>query len=344
MNKIISYYAIILLYLIVGSGCSTEPSTNNVVEYDSFQKEYQLESEVEEWLDIWNCIDLRIYDSILVAVDWKREKLFHVYNLNSRSLIGQFGRIGQGPDEYFDRPRLNTIYFYEDGELIIQIFDTGRHELHNTNLNKSTSEGNPVYHSEYKMPNFINGKRPFLTNDSILYGADSSVLNVYNHAKEELIKSHEPIKLEQDLPEMYSRIARIMYIEKAPSLDIIVSSFNVQKRLHIYNTNGDLLRVIKESGNHFFDTSEREFYLKNPTHFSSSYLSDELILVLDENRIERNKGGELLLFDYEGNAINKYKLDSYVFIGAVDWKSKTFYAFSYEEGIMISFPLPGIAD
>lgn len=342
MNKIICLFAIVLLALITGFGCSTKPSTDNVVEYESFQKEYQLESEVEEWLDIWNCIDLRIYDSILVAVDWKREKIFHVYNLNTRSLVGQFGKFGQGPGEYFDRPRLNTISFYEEGNLIIQIYDTGRHELHNIDLNKSTKEGQTVYHSEYKMPHFINGKRPFMTNDSSLYCANSSVLNVYNPAKEELIKSHEPIDLEQNLPEMYSRIARIMYIEKAPHLDIIVSSFNVQRRLHIYNTKGDLLRVIMENGDHFFDTNERAFYLKNPTHFSSSYLSDELILVLDENRIERTTGGDLLLFDYEGNAINKYKLDSYVRIGAVDWKSRTFYAFSNEVGVMISFSLPGI--
>lgn len=331
-----------LTSLILGPGCSSDPLKDKVVEFDKFQKEYQVKAEPVEWLDIWNYHGLRIYDTILVAVDWGQDKLFRVYSLNSHKLIGAFGSRGKGPGEFIRPPELTSVFSFVDQVLIIQCYDYERRTIQNINLSQSINAGKVVEHNRYVLPEYYLGSSPLLTDDSKLINADSSVLQVYDPEKNEWIKSHKPINTKQDLPQMFARIARIMYIEKAPHLDRIVGSFNVQKRLHIYNTKGELLKVIKEKGDPIFDISGKEFYGRNKVHFSKTFLSDKYFLVLDENRFDRDTGGELLLFDYEANALKKYKLDCYAYQGAVDWKEKRLYTCNIREGTMISFLLPDL--
>jgi len=344
MNRIFIPFSFGLASLILSPGCSSDPLKDKVVEFDKFQTEYLVKAEPVEWLDIWKYNGLRIYDSILVAVDWGQEKLFRVYSLDSHKLIGTFGNRGKGPHEFIGAPVLTSVFFYEDQDLIIQYYDDERRTIQNINLNKSIDASEVVEHSRYVLPENYMGYTPMMTEDSKLFNADSSVLQVYDPEKMEWLRSHKPINTKQDLPQLFARIARIMYIEKAPHLDRIVGSFNVQKRLHIYNTKGELLKVIKGKGSPVYDISGRDFYGKNKVHFSKTFLSDKFCLVLDENRFDRDTGGELLLFDYEGNALKKYKLDCYAYLGAVDWKEKRLYTCNTQEGTLISFPLPGLDD
>ncbi len=342
MRKFIFGLIPFITLLILTYDCSSEQFKGKVVEFDQFKQEFSPSSEVEGWLNIYNCYGLRIYDSVLVAIDWKRDTLFQAYNLNSKKLIGAFGGYGKGPGEFFNEPKLTPVFFYEGEDLVIQIYDRGRLTFQNINLRKLIECGKIVEHDNFVLPNESIQRPTFMTLDSKIFGSDSSVLQVYNPIGGEIAKRHEPIQIKQALPEMYARISRIMYIEKAPNHDRIVGSFNVLKRLHIYNTDGELLRIIKERGNQVFDTSQEVFYLKNKVYFSKSFLSDDYILVLNENRIERTAGGELLLFDYDGNALIKYNLDSYVHWGAVDWTGARFYGYNSEEGTMFSVSLPGI--
>jgi hypothetical protein len=344
VKKISNAFVAVVATLIVATGCSSDPLKGKVVEFDKFQKEYQLQSEVVDWMDIWNCADLRIYDSILVAVEWKREKIFQVYNIHSKKLIGTFGSYGKGPGEFFNCPELNSVFFYKGKDLIIQLFNRGMLTLQNINLSKSIEECRLVEDGKYKLPFNIGSSKPFMTNDSRIYGMDRGVLQMFNPVTEEMTKFHKPIQIKQKLPsDKLEEIVRIMYIELAPDLDRIVSSFNVMKRLHVYNKKGEILCVIKEKGNQVFDTNEREFFVNNYVYFSQTFLSDEYILVLNQNRKGSiNTNGELLLFNYDGKALNRYKLDCRMYCGAVDWNSKRIYTFNYEEGKMVSFPLTGI--
>lgn len=342
MSKIISSLALVLMILILGTGCSTEPLASNVVEFEDFQKEFKLDSEVEEWLDLWECSDLRIYDKILVAIDFKRERIFHVYNVESQKLIGTFGRVGNGPNEYSRAPKFTSVYSYEGKDLIIQIYDHNRKSLQNINLTKSIDEGHVVETSKIKFPD-ISATYSFMLNDSTVFDRDSSILLIRNPLTAKTTYTHDAIHLPQTLPKKHDEIARYMYLEKAPNMDTIVSSFNIIKRLHIYNTRGELLKVIKEPGEHIFNTGKKDIYENNLIHFTRTFLSEKYILVLNENRIiGTGTAGELLLFDYEGNALCKYELDCYIYFGGVDWESKRFYTQDIVGGSMISFPLPGI--
>lgn len=345
MENLRRYYSVfvaVIALLILIFGCSSEQFKGKVVDYDHFREEFGASAETEDWLNIYNCSGLRIYDSVLVAIDWKRDTLFQAYNLNTKKLIGTFGGYGKGPGEFFEVPELTPVFFYDGKDMVIQIYDRGRMTFKNVDLSKSMRNGKIFEHDKFILPTDCIQRPTFMTLDSKIYGADSSVLQVYNSIDGATARFHEPIRIKQALPDMYARIARIMYIEKAPKIDRIVGTFNVMKRLHIYNKKGELLKVVKERGNQFFDINQEEFYLANKVYFSRSFLSDENILVLNENRIERTTGGELLLFDYEGNALMKYKLDSYVYWGAVDWAHEKFYSYDSDQGKMISFSLPGI--
>jgi hypothetical protein len=213
-NTLIASIAVMAL----GTGCS-DPTNENVVEFGSFQKEYQLHSEVVEWLDIWNCTDLRIYDSILVAIDWKREKIFRVYNIDSKILISTFGTYGEGPQEFFHCPKLTPVFYFEGKDLIIQLWDWGRSTLLNINLSKSIKESRLVEKSKYVLPDDFMTSKPFMTNDLRIFGVDQrGILEMLDPVSKEIIKFNEPIQINQKLPTPnFEEIARMMYIEPAPS-------------------------------------------------------------------------------------------------------------------------------
>ena len=123
----------------------------------------------------------------------------------------------------------------------------------------------------------------------------------------------------------------------------IVSCFNVMRRLHVYNADGDFLRVIKEKGSEIFNTGDKDIYANNKEHFTRTFLSDKYILVLDRDRLVGTAPpSNLSLFNPKGEALIHYKLDSWIFYGAVDWKTNILYTCDTQEARMISYSLKGI--
>jgi hypothetical protein len=141
------------LLLLLSWDCSSDTPEIEVVEFEGFQKEYELKSEPVEWLDIWNCGDMRIYDSIMVVVDWKREGgSIRAFNLNTKTLIGAFGGFGKGPGEFFSPPNMTPLFSYQGTDLIIQLYDNGRRSFQNINLNKSIEKKRMVEISKFILP------------------------------------------------------------------------------------------------------------------------------------------------------------------------------------------------
>ena len=333
--------------LILTFSCTSHPKNDQVAEFKTFPKEYQLTSQTEEWLDIWLCGDLRIYDSILVAISWQSEKFIQVYDLKSKSRIGAFGTEGKGPNEFFGNVQLTPVFFHEGTDLIIQIHESGRKILRNINLTQSMATGKVVTQDTFTIPEEFDVRTPFRTSDSKVFGVKKSVLRMIDPVTHDTIRFNDPIQFVQKLPPVknFEYIASLMYLELSPRQDRIVGYFHLMKRLHVYNTRGDLLKVIKEPGNHVFDTSDGQIYTRNKVCFSNSFLSDKYILVLNQDRLLATEApGKLLLFDYQGKAIARYKLDCWIRLGAMDWKAKRFYSFSYKEKAMISFALEGIEE
>ncbi len=347
MKENISKLITISTITLICFACSTSPKNEKEVEFTSFQNTINLTQETVEWLDVYNCGGLVIYDSILVAIDWRRDKIFRVYSLNSKQLIGAFGGYGKGPTEFFNLPSFTSLLYLEGHEIFVQVFDIGRMTIININLTKSVESGNLIVSKQVKIPEESSLSDPFFLNDSIILGSLSElsdVLVTYNLSTGETIKLHTPIQFKQNLSDRFDTYARFMSL--TPSLESarIVGAYYFMKRLNIYNMEGDLLMVIKEKGNPVFNTSDPDIYERNKIQFSKAFISNKNILVINENRILKTtdeKYGELCLFDSTGRALNKYILDCYVNNGAVDWKSQRFYTFNRAERTIISYALSG---
>lgn len=338
-------FLLFIASLIVTIACSRETSTVEVVEFNEFQQNIELKAEPVEWLDIWNCGDIRIYDSLMAVVDWKRKGgSIRVYNLNTKKLLGAFGSFGKGPGEFFKPPTMTPIFSHQGKDLIIQLYDNGRRSFHNINLTKSLEGRGVVEQSEFLLPEGMFGNRSFITDDSILYKPNSSALHRYDFATGIGTDLHEPIELRQNFPsDQFENIARIMYLEMDADRERIVGCFNVMRRLHIYDSNGDFLRVIMEPGSNVLNLGNKDIYKTNREHYRRSFLSDEYILVLDTDRIVGTAPpGNLSLFSYQGDALINYKIDSWVYYGAVDWRTNTLYTCDTQEAAMISYSLSGI--
>jgi hypothetical protein len=339
-------FAALVSIFLAATGCSSEMKNEKVTEFESFRNEYQLAQETAEWLEVFNCCGIAIYDSLLVAVEWGGERVFHVYNLNTKQLAGTFGRFGKGPGEFFSCPDFTSVYFLEGSDLIIQIFDVGRMTLKNINLSQSVKTHSLVLQDDYILPELGPVSNPFMTPDSLVFYAAGDILISVNRKTGDTVRLNKPVVITQNLPSSFNDYVREMHIEPALQSDRIVGAYYFLKRLNIYNGRGELMRVIKEKGDHAFDTSDSDIYkANNLVFFSKVFLSDKYILCLNQNRKAGvDKSGELWLFSYEGKALNKYRLDSWIHYGAVDWKAKRFYSYNYKEKTMISFALEGIPE
>ncbi len=334
-----------VLFLMLSWGCTSDNPEIEVVEFEEFQKEYELKSEPVEWLDIRNCGDMRIYDSIMVVVDWKRAGgSIRVFNLNTKTLIGAFGGFGKGPGEFFSSPNMTPLFSYQDQDLIIQLYDNGRRTFQNINLNKSIEKRRIVEISKFQLPDGLRALRSFISNDSLLHYPDFSVLHMYDFNSKKDSSLHDPIEFRQKFPsDKFEEIARIMYLEMDFNQEQIVGCFNVMRRLHIYSSNGDFLRIIMETGSNVFNLGDKDIYQTNKEHYRRSFLSNKYILVLDTDRIVGTAPpSNIAVFSYEGDALINYRLDSWIYYGAVDWKTNTLYTCDTQEAAMISYQLAGL--
>ena len=63
--------------------------------WDDFKEQKQLQGQVLEFDSlVMKPNDLRVYDSLLITINYNCDKLFHVFNLNTKKQVGQ--RIGRG--------------------------------------------------------------------------------------------------------------------------------------------------------------------------------------------------------------------------------------------------------
>jgi hypothetical protein len=325
------------------SNCTNNNTHNNLTEFDKFENCYDINAEAVDWLDLWVCTDMAIFDRLLVAIDWGKDNIFNVYNIDSQKFIGSFGSHGKGPGEFAQVPELNSVSYIQNNETIFQIFNTEKNIIQNINLNESLKNSKLAIFLEIKVPDDFVSKKPMYSKESNLYGSNNGQLIRYNTHDHSTTYFGEPIHFDQELSSKFLEIASIMYIELSDDEEHIVGSFNALRRIHIYNIQGDLLKTIKEKGKPFIKTNYEEFYRENPVCYSKSYAHNEKILVLNQNRlIPMTTSGELLLFNLNGQALTKYRLDRWISFGAIDWQSRTFYSFDVQEGITISYYLPDL--
>ena len=342
----------ILLLVIIPLYQSCINNSGKIVEFDSFSIEKNLIAHEANWINNNSNLHMQIFDSILLVIDMYNEHYFYFYNINSQKLLTSFGKKGKGPDEFFNIPEVLDFYRAEENEIYFYLVDQAKRGIIEvkllTSIKSNKIVSNEIIEFSYKIPGIFLYK----LNDSIYAGSgedNRGSLFLYNIKRDSIIKWQKRTKIKG-----YGYIyldnklnGSQEYIKVSPDRKKIVSRFYFLKRIHIYDNKGDIITIIQDKNKGGLDFSSPHVSSKNNDRYRLSILSNEFFLIvnssLPSNR-DRNKGQqimEILIFNYSGKAVAKYKLDRLGFVFTMDWKMNRLYTYDDENGEFIYYNLTG---
>lgn len=284
-------------------------------------------------------ISMEVVGNFLVVVNNKGNHIFQIYDTDTDSLILEKGKKGNGPGEFMD-PSLafncNTVK--PNHVNILEIFDCQRRRLTNVNL-ASVTKFDSLEFCQEKLPNSIGVvDRLWYQSDSMICycGEDEGRFTIFNTKTSN--KKTIPYVYDNygiDMPKNFERFLFRSEVELNLSREIIVAAPMYVKQLDYYDFNGNFLYSAP-----FEDSRRLKAFLKNPEKFTPKVYINEIksdsniIYALNvncygpEDNIEQDTNSEILLFNWEGIPIKKYKLDRIIGRFAVDSKNQCIYGYA----------------
>ncbi len=280
-------------------------------------------------------------DSSLVILDFHSGNSFSLFNLSTEKSIGRFGTIGQGPGEI---PLgcygyLSKNYFYASYDHTGLIAQYNMDSLiHNINVL-------PLVLIRYKIPEAF-FSRVISINDSLFLGAgsykskyqfalfnsESTVVDynieIYNSKNEEYNMYHKFLSNQGILrkhPSKNKFIYALNYSSNIDFIEIINNKIYSIKSLRFRNpkgfpqSDGELNRILPDT--------------ESPIGYIDVAVGNNYIYAIytDKKMIKENGKGNtfsskhILVFDWEGNPINKYHLEDEAYFITVNEKSNKMY-------------------
>lgn len=340
-NSMKPLYPILFLFLLLLAGCKTAPTENNLIEFGEFQQEFTLKEEPMEWIEVYRCGGLAIFENLIVVIDLNGDHLFKVYNLDTKAFMGSFGARGKGPDEFAFPPEFTSVYRAQEDDLVFQVFDPVSRTVVNLRLEESINAHRPVLESKYHLPDELILYNVAQINDSLIVGTSGDVVVTYNIRTVQREEKTRTLTIQQTLSDEFNQYAHLVNLEPSIQYNRLVTCYKFMNRIHLFTLDGKLTGIFKEPGEARLSTSSDDIYeAGNKIYFVNTFIGKNHLLALNQNRKAReNKPGELWLFDYQGNPLSKYHLDCWISGGAMDWRTGTFYATNVDEKQMISFNL-----
>ncbi len=295
-----------------------------------------------------DCINqLRIYDTVLLCVMNERcsEKAIHLYSLNSLELLVEFGRKGNGPEE-FNLPMLMPSGSYPDGvsdSLSFWIQDINHKRL-----------------KLFRLPDVLKGKYlPFKTlfiEPALLDGYDLNFISKNKVIGEDHqmgkglfftydLESEDKIWIDyfpepqytfmpkKKIPLIYA--VRIGYNKALQSTVIAYRFFN---RLGFYDKSNQLISNIIIGDPVTQDFSQKSLYFvpgNVKTYFFGLYVMPKYIYALmhdatQQQTIENPDSvkTKVVILDWDGKLISAFRLDRFIISFTIDEKNQCLYGVS----------------
>lgn len=346
-------YTITLLLLLV-IALLFQNCTNHeveVIEFDSFELEKDLVAQDAKWINNYSSISPQIIDSILFLIDMYNKDYFYFYNLNNQELLTSFGKRGKGPDEYYDLPESKEFSYKEGEKVFFYLLGRGKgriNEISKINLLESLKSKKMVIEEKIELSHKIPCSFIFKLNDTIYAGSgrdERGSLFLYNIERDTIFKWQERTELKGygDVHKKNKFHANMETIKVSPDRQKIVSRLTYLKRIHIYNNNGDILRILQDKNNKGFNLSSPSITNRYNDFYGHHSISNKYILVYNSsyNRVEYNQINEIYILDYSGKSIAKFNLDRFIYGLAMDWNTNRLYGYDNENDHFVFYQLAG---
>lgn len=314
---------------------SFESTEALVGEYISFERKLLLPLQVS------------VVDSLIVlrcepSLD---SMLFYVFHRDTHRLLGAFGKIGKGPNEFLE-PEITGQQEIGKDFLGLWVYDAQRAQAQLVNLNQSIRTHQTVLEGQYSCPKSVSfGISMFVMPNHDLVGTSmrqDGRLFYYNskELKTKWVsyfpKVIDPPIEEQGMHNLYKSATQI-----SPDGVYIVSALYLFNRIDVFDAALNHLYsfVFPDSPkNPPFMTDPQNYFPDNlMCYYSWVFLSDEYIYALNVRMTHKQSSegdtgySEIQVFTREGKPVCLYKLDHFINSFSVDKKNGYLYGLTYSK-------------
>lgn len=347
MKTFINSILIIVLFTICS--CSRKENYENAknITKDDFKNTTSLTGSALEFDSmVMRPISLHLYDSFLITINMRTDKVFHIFNRYSKQKIGERISMGQGPNEMI-RP-----FFIANNDSTIQIFELMSSSIYEYSIDEFISNTDPNPIRKTKISELVYSKASVLDNNIIISTSNhESLFSFYDldgKKKKEIGKYpiSNLIFSNSEMVEAY----RSSFVTNLK--DRFFVCYGWTDLIEIYNKNGELLNRTHGPA-HFFpkikEHTDGNISSSNPIQgesmeaYSNPVNVGNEIFVLFKGYLfgEKNNDmtNQIFVFDWNGNPIRIYLLDQDIFTFTVDEVNHKIYGISdIPEFHIIEFP------
>ena len=337
-----SILAVSLVLALFSVSCNT----SNLSTLELFESEIKLKGQYQK-IDadkIGNPIGIQVLDSSILILNWGRDYYVSVFSKKQGKFLNEFGKKGRGPNEL--NRAVSMDYNYEKSTLDIFIRTPKRinyysiDSIYSNPIAKYTNDFMPedgsCYHAKrinngaISTGRFNKGRYAYFDfiKDSINYFGDYPSFN-----RDFELNSAQKSNLIQG------------FMKVAPSNDRFVFASSFAEVFEINKFQGSNLKLIKRYSfdNSEFNKGNGRAYGKRSNIWAYMHLdvSEERIFALYTNKsveeyVKNTFVGEyLLVFDWNGNPIKKFKLDKPIGCFSYDKRDNSIYGIALEDNIKL---------
>jgi len=340
-----------LLILLICLSCQTNDKSKTVfIKSTDFKKEYSLNyTSSLDYIKQLNPSKLIVSDSLLIVQDWLENPRIHFYNKYTHNKIAEYGFIGDGPDEY-KNPEFNGQFFTEDNSLFFLLYEFGYGLFYKIDANavfdhKPTARKNKFFLN----PEIRDADNLFLKANNIIGEAVfNNDIKYFNYSLDQNSFKKLGVNSESEFlmkvpTEDKKNIDRSLlhYSEKN---DKMVAGYVLYNKIIIMNSEMVEIKTIIYGENENTPNSISPGSRENIRYFDMPYAGDKYIYIAHFGKkltVENEYDKEILIFDYDGNAVAKLQLNTPLESFTVDeMERKLYVASGSEEQIFFIYDLP----
>ncbi|MCQ2973334.1 MAG: TolB-like 6-bladed beta-propeller domain-containing protein [Bacteroidales bacterium] len=321
---------ILLFSLIIFSSCNNNTSNNDYIRINREDfKEVKLHGEIMNLDTIWNPLSIHLKDSLLFIINRSGDYFVQTFNLNNNNFLTYNVPSGLGPNESV---QCNFIFVTDDyvmaAEPHFRLIRKYKYDDFVTTIGCLPIE---EIQFDQTITSFIQNNNGNLitslysNNDTMLCEFDTKLTSNIKYAPYPNVLYPE-FSLEHNWSNyLHSTISYNSHRDK------IVIAYSINDMIDIYNSDLTLYkRIIGPMNLPHKGDIERDTY---PCCASTS---DYIMALYSGKPIEADEeySNEIFVFDYEGNPIKIFNLDTQIFNFCIDENKKCIYAVTPEFSVV----------
>ena len=287
--------------------------------------------------DIGKIEGIQCNDSVLITFDLHTGYTYTLFDLQTGTSLGRFGKIGQGPEEIsagcIGSLVNNTYYIYN--------FVDGLIAKYNTDSLTCDINTNPIKMARLKIPlGDVHFQRVIPLNDSIFLGAGTNITKqytVFDHKKTFISSAVDVYNAYDKQFSKYQRaLSNTGVLRKHPTKNKFAFALSKSANIDFFDVVNNQIRPIKlirerdpllnpQQNSTMVSTGPK---LTCPIGYLDVTVGDKYVYALyTEKKVTAAYNSDIIrVFDWEGNPIVQYKLKDEAFYITINEKAQKLYA------------------